>query len=337
MSRLAVAALAAALAAAGCGERTTVREPDLAVAGSEPTPAAASEPQARRDLRIAFVTHGQASSRFWAVVRNGAEAAARQVGVRVAYSSPDTYSVTRLRRLVDDAVAGRPDALVVSLPSWRVVASVRRAARAGIPVLSINSGADLSRAAGALAHVGQLEAAAGAAAGQRLGADGVRRALCINQEVGNEALDRRCRAFARALARRGGRSSVLPVDTDDPNAARRIGAAFRATDADGALTLGSSAAVAALEGARIARRAGRIRIGTFDLSPEVLEAVRTRRLAFAIDQQAYLQGYLPIVLLTQKLRYGLFPAGVRVVPTGPQFVTAETAEQSVALSRQAIR
>jgi simple sugar transport system substrate-binding protein len=84
-------------------------------------------------------------------------------------------------------------------------------------------------------------------------------------------------------------------------------------------------------------RAGRVAVGTFDLSPEVLRAVRDGRLRFAIDQQAYLQGYLPIVLLGQLARYGLFAAQGEVVPTGPHFVTRDTAEQAIRLSQRGIR
>ena len=58
---------------------------------------------------------------------------------------------------------------------------------------------------------------------------------------------------------------------------------------------------------------------------------------FAVDQQPYLQGYLPVVLLTQRSRYGLFPAQGDVIPTGPNFVTRATAERALQLSRQSIR
>ena len=47
---------------------------------------------------------------------------------------------------------------------------------------------------------------------------------------------------------------------------------------------------------------GEIALATFDLSPEVLEAVEAGDMLFAIDQAQYLQGYLPIVLLTQFLK-----------------------------------
>ena len=78
-------------------------------------------------------------------------------------------------------------------------------------------------------------------------------------------------------------------------------------------------------------------LGTFDLAPDVLGDVRAGKIAFAIDQQAYLQGYLPVVLLAQRARYGLFPAQGDVIATGPNFVTRANAAQAIALSERTIR
>jgi simple sugar transport system substrate-binding protein len=78
-------------------------------------------------------------------------------------------------------------------------------------------------------------------------------------------------------------------------------------------------------------------IGTFDLGPDVLKAVEDGRIAFAVDQQAYLQGYLPVVFLAERARYGLFPAQGDVIPTGPNFVTRANAAKAYALSQRSIR
>jgi len=58
-------------------------------------------------------------------------------------------------------------------------------------------------------------------------------------------------------------------------------------------------------------------------------------MSFAIDQQQYLQGYLPIVLLTQHALYGVMPAAH--IQTGPGFVTPENAAMVMALSEAGIR
>src|SRR5438067_7480479 len=126
-----VSALILLLAAlAGCGGSTkVVREPPVRAGGDEQT--AQGQPAASGGaVRIAVVTHGQASSPFWAVVRNGVEAAARQMDVLVTYRAPDVYTLDRMTALIDQAVAGRPDGLVVSLPEPGVAPAVRRAVRA---------------------------------------------------------------------------------------------------------------------------------------------------------------------------------------------------------------
>jgi simple sugar transport system substrate-binding protein len=243
-----------------------------------------------------------------------------------------------MRTFIDEAIATRPDGLVVSIPTPALGGAIRRAVRAGIPVVSINSGSDIFRRLGVLAHVGQEEGPAGEAAGKRLAADGVRHALCINHEVGNVGPDTRCRGFARAMRAAGATARVVAIDLRDAaRAEQQIAAALRDRTVDGVLTLSSDGGEAALRAVRGSGRADRIALGTFDLSPEVLRAVLAGRMRFAIDQQAYLQGYLPVVLLGQLARYGLFAAQGEVIPTGPHFVTRATAAQAIRLSQRGIR
>jgi simple sugar transport system substrate-binding protein len=333
MRRLAAAALMLALA--GCGGTTVVREPTVTV--SDGAPAAGQQPRSPGGVRIAVVTHGQASSPFWAIVRNGVEAAARQMDVVVNYRAPDVYSLERMKTLIDQAVASRPDGLVVSIPEPGLAPAIRRAVRAGIPVVSINSGSDVYRRLGVLAHVGQPEERAGFDAGRRLAQAGVRRVLCVNQQVGNQGLDARCRGLARAMRADGGSSRVLGIDDQSPATPRRIADAVRSGRIDGLLTLNSTGGMLAVQAVRRLGRPGTVNVATFDLGPDVLKAVQRHELLFAVDQQAYLQGYLPIVLLTQRARYGLFPARGDLVPTGPNFVTARDAGKAIELSKRSIR
>jgi simple sugar transport system substrate-binding protein len=321
---------------AGCGGTTVVREPTVVV--TDGAAASGARPPARPagGVRIAVVTHGQASSPFWAIVRNGVEAAARQMDVVVSYRAPDVYSLERMKTMIDQAVASRPDGLVVSIPEAGLGPAIRRAVRAGIPVVSINSGSDVYRGLGVLAHVGQPEERAGFAAGRRLVDAGVRRALCVNQQLGNQGLDARCRGLARALSGAGGRARVLSIDDQSPSTPRRIADAIRTGDIDGVLALNATGGILSVKAVRRSDRRGTL-VGTFDLGPDVLKAVQDHQLLFAVDQQAYLQGYLPVVLLAERARYGLFPAQGNVLPTGPNFVTAAEAGKAIGLSRRSIR
>ena len=327
-----LACVVLAAVVAGCGGTTTVREPTLVVNSDGQAASPAARPPG--GVRIAVVTHGQASSQFWAIVRNGVEAAARQMDVVVTYRAPDVYSLDRMKTMVEQAVASRPDGLVVSLPERGLAPAIRSAVRAGIPVVTINSGSDLYKRLGVLAHVGQPEDRAGYQAGQRLAASGVRHAMCVNQQIGNQGLDERCRGLARAMHEVGGTSRVFGIDDQDPATPQRIKIAVHNDAIDGVLTVNANGGIAAVKG--LARDPG-VKIATFDLGPDVLEAVKQKRLLFAVDQQAYLQGYLPVVLLTERARYGIFPAQGDVIATGPNFVTAANADKAIELSRRSIR
>jgi simple sugar transport system substrate-binding protein len=327
-------AIALLLALAACGKTTTVREPTLTVSSAQP-PGNSARPGG--GVRIAVVTHGQASSPFWATVRNGVEAAARQMDVVVDYRAPDVYSLPRMEALIARAVASRPDGLVVSLPERGLAGAVRSAVRAGIPVVSINSGSDFYKQLGVLAHVGQPEDRAGFQAGQRLARAGARRVLCVNQQIGNQGLDERCRGLERAIRDAGGTARVFEIDDQSPATPRRIADAIRSGRIDGVLALNATGGMEAVKAAGQTDRANAVKVATFDLGPDVLNAVKAGELLFAVDQQAYLQGYLPVVMLAERARYGIFPAQGDVIATGPNFVTAHDAGKAIELSKRFIR
>src|SRR5215204_2977489 len=242
------AALLLLLAAlAGCGSTTVRQEPSLTVTGGDPGRTGVAAPTGEDAPRISVVTHGQASSPFWAIVRTGVEAAQRQMNVQVDYEAPDVYSLQRMVALVDDAIAAEPDGLVVSLPEPGLTPAIRRAVKAGIPVITINSGSDTFRTLGALAHVGQPERRAGLVAGRRLAAAGVRRALCVNQQVGNIGLDARCAGLAAAMRAVGGSARVLGVDDQSPATPGRIAAAIDRDRIEGMLTLNATTGMEAVQ------------------------------------------------------------------------------------------
>ncbi|MGD8624455.1 MAG: sugar ABC transporter substrate-binding protein, partial [Anaerolineae bacterium] len=300
-----------------------------------PAPAA----QGQRDLRFVVVSHGQASDPFWSVVKNGVDAAATDLGVRVEYQAPQTFDMVAMSQLIDAAVASQPDGLVVSIPDADALgASIEAAVEAGIPVISMNSGYDVAAELGVLVHVGQTEYEAGYGGGQRMVAAGISKAICVNQEVGNSALDQRCQGFADALGEAGIESSVLAVDLADPTDAQQrvMGALAADPEVDGILTLGPTGASPTLQGLQEEDMLDTIKLATFDLSPEVLEAIRDGQMLFAIDQQQYLQGYLPIVLLTL-YNENLNTPGSDIIMTGPGFVTQETAAQVIDLAEQGTR
>jgi simple sugar transport system substrate-binding protein len=139
--------------------------------------------------------------------------------------------------------------------------------------------------------------------------------------------------------RQAGRNSTeLTVNLQDRHAAeQKIAAAAQTLHVDGMLTLGPGGTLPAIAGLRIDKLLGSVRLATFDLSPEVLTAIRRDQIDFAVDQQPFLQGYVPIVFLTSYARYGLIPAKGTLLPTGPSFVTRQNVGAVEALTKQGIR
>jgi len=274
----------------------------------------------RSGILIEVVTHGQASDPFWSIFKNGVDAAGKDMGVKVEYSAPDTFDMPKMAALIDAAVAKKPAGLVVSIPDATALGpSIQKAVAAGIPVISANSGSDAYASLGVLTHVGQDETIAGKKAGELMKAAGVTNALCINQEVGNAGLDARCKGFTDGL---GGTVKVVQVDLKDPTGAQQsISAAVQGTTGvNGILALGPTGATPTIAAIKQLNLNASIKLATFDLSKDVLNSIKAGDMLFAIDQQQFLQGYLPVVFLTYDKLYGLVPGGGQPVLTGPGIV-----------------
>ena len=288
-----------------------------------------------KELKIIAVVHGQANDAFWSVVKNGIVAGAKDAGVQVEYRSPETFDMVAMSQLIDAAVNQKPAGLIVSIPDASALGpSIQKAVAAGIPVISMNSGSDVSKSLGALLHVGQDEYSAGKAAGEKLAGMGGKEGICVNQEVGNVALDLRCKGFADGF---GGKVTVLPVSNDPADVQAKVKAALSSNDAvDTIMALGAgTAGEPSLAAVKDVGKAGKVNVGTFDMSPNFLKAVSAGEAAFAIDQQQYLQGYLPVIFLANYAKYGLIPGGN--VPSGPNLITKDKAAQVVELSAKGIR
>ena len=291
------------------------------------------------ELRFVVVSHGQASDPFWSVVQRGTDAAATDLGVTVEYQAPTTYNMVEMSQLIDAAVASEPDGLVVSIPDAEALSpAIERAIAAGIPVISMNSGSDVAEGLGVLVHVGQTEYEAGFGGGERMAGAGVTNAICLIHEAGNAGLEQRCAGFTDAMTAAGGTVEQLVVDLNNPTEAQqRVEAALAASaEVNGIMALGPTGAMPAMQAITAAGKIDAVQIATFDLSPEVLTAIQDGTMLFAIDQQQYMQGYLPIVLLKLYVTNANTIANP-ILMTGPGFVTAENVDQVIDLTADGTR
>jgi len=293
-----------------------------AIAGAEPT-------------KIIFVTHCQSNDQYWSVVKKGMDDAAKTLGVNAQYRAPETFDMPQMQRLLEAAIAEKPDGLVVSIPDENAIGpEVETAVKSGIPVIVIDSGGSaLSRKLGGLLFMGQDEYQAGVAAGKRVKALGLSHGVCVNHEVGNVSLDDRCRGFQDGI---GAKAPVLNGVMDPTEMKGRIlGFLKTHPDTDFILTVGSAGADPALAAVDEAGLTGKIKLGTFDLSPTILQAVAAGKMEWGIDAQQYLMGYIPVAMFDLMKRYKLEP--IEDYPTGPGFVGKAEASSVVDLAKQGVR
>lgn len=275
----------------------------------------------------------------------GTEQAAKDLGnVTTEWLAPSDLNNPGpdLAQLGRAAVAKHPDAIIFAnyLPDAQGP-GIRAAVKAGIAVWEANGGGQFNwERDGALGFFGADERQSGEQSGRLLAQAGVHKGLCVNHVPGNPGTEARCAGFADALAAAGADSKVLTIpssDSSNPTAVTQdIKGALKADGAvDGVYTLGSDIAEFALKALDDSGEAGKVEIGTSDLSVPVLKDVRDGKLLFAIDQQTYLQGYLSVVAAVEWARYGLRPIGV--VATGPLPIMQQDAARVLALQSSGVR
>jgi simple sugar transport system substrate-binding protein len=287
-----------------------------------------------KDVTIAMVTHGDGGS-FWSVAKKGAEAAAKDLGVTLKYSESNNDPEEQAQ-LIEAAVTEGVDGLAVSAPNPDAITdAVRTAVDAGIPVITLNSGAEESEALGAITHVGQTEDIAGEGAGAKLKEAGATKIICIIHEQGNIGLNQRCEGAAKGF---GGEVENLQVagTGDVSTTLTEIQSKLEAdTSIDGVLALNPDIAVAARDA--VAGASSEAKVATFDLSADVIKAIQADEIIFAVDQQQYLQGYLPVVFLTlNKTNLNTVGGGLPVL-TGPGFVDKSNAAEIEKLAEAGTR
>ncbi|MEX0623111.1 sugar ABC transporter substrate-binding protein [Saccharospirillum sp.] len=276
--------------------------------------------------RYVLISHAPDSDSWWNTIKNAIREAGETHGVEVQYRNPTNGDLADMARITQQTVASNPDGIIISIADFEVLEGpIRDAVRQGIPVITINSGTqEQSRELGALLHIGQPEYDAGHGAGLRAKDAGVTSFLCVNHYITNPASVERCQGFADALGVDLS-GHMLDAGIDPSEVERSVEAYMRQNpDVNGILALGPNSAHPTLRYLERSRQAGDVYFATFDLSDQIAAAIKAGHIDFAIDQQPYLQGYLPVTFLDLYNRYGIIPANN--VNSGPGFITAENIE-----------
>jgi simple sugar transport system substrate-binding protein len=311
--------------------------------GSTTTSSSPSSAAIGPSYHFYMVTHGD-NGTFWSVVQKGEKQAASDLGVTVNYQGSNNDD-TQQCQFITAAVTAKPDGLVVSPHSQTVLDCAKQAVGQGIPLILINncgatsSGTSYIAYSGAITCVGQPESAAGTQAGVRLKTDGGKKLLCVIHESTSTSLRDRCSGAKAGFA---GAESDLVLDSAKSNVASATATLQAKLSADPSidalLALDPDVAKNIVEAAVSGAHANsKTLIATFDISTPVVSDIQAGTIDFAIDQQQYLQGYLPIVFLKLYKSNADTVGGFDTVRSGPGIVDKRNASTVATLAGKGTR
>ncbi|GAA0369156.1 sugar ABC transporter substrate-binding protein [Streptomyces blastmyceticus] len=326
MSAVLAAVLGATLA--GCSSTGGKRAEERA--------AKASQGRANVDTprwTFAMVTHSGDGDTFWDIVQNGAKQAAAKDNIKFLYAHDveGNKQAQNVQAMIDQKV----DGLIVTLAKPDAMKDVvAKAKKAGIPVITVNSGSDKSMEFGALTHIGQDETIAGEAVGEELNKRGKKKAVCVLHEQGNVGHEQRCAGVKKSF--KGDLQNLYVEGTNMPNVQSSIEAKLQSDkDIDAVVTLGAPFAPTAVKAAQQA--GSKAEVDTFDLNAKVADALQDGSLGFAVDQDPYLQGYEAVDLLWLYKYNRDMLGGGRPVLTGPQIITKDDAKTLAEYTKRGTR
>ena len=273
--------------------------------------------------RYILVSHAPDSDSWWNTIKNGIALAGKQVNVDVEYRNPPTGDLADMARIIEQAAATNPNGIITTLADYDVLSgAIKSAVSQGINVIIMNSGTpEQAREVGALMYVGQPEYDAGHAAGLRAKGDGVKSFLCVNHYISSPASTERCKGFADAIGVDLG-NSMIDSGQDPAEIKNRVMAYLsKNQNTDAVLTLGPTSADPTILAVKEMGLAGDIYFGTFDLGTEIVKGLKDGTIKWGIDQQPFLQAYLPVVVLANYDRFGVLPGNN--INSGPGFVTKD--------------
>jgi simple sugar transport system substrate-binding protein len=322
----AVSLMAASALLLGACSSTGGRPPEAgnAAGGGQ----AASTPR----IKVALVTHAGPGDTFWDVVRKGAEEAAGKDNVDLLYTADPEGG--KQAQLVQQAIDQKVDGIAVTLAKPDAMRDVlKKAQAAGIPVVSINSGADVFSEVGAFTHFGSDEKQAGRAVGERLAAEGLKHPVCMVHEQGNVGLEDRCAGIKEKIP---ATENLYVQGTDMTQVQSTLTAKIQATSsADVVVALGAPFTVTSMG---VAEATGnKVKVASVDISAALAQAILDNKLLFGVDQQPWLQGYGAVDALWQNKRGGFKIGGGMPVLTGPSIIDKTNAGDVISYGKEGIR
>ncbi|MGQ9625622.1 MAG: substrate-binding domain-containing protein [Anaerolineae bacterium] len=266
---------------------------------------------AEEPYEFVFITHGGEENVFWAAVYKGMTDACAKYEVKCEMFRPKTEGdLAAQLSFFQATLALKPDGIATTIPHESMYDDVvKQAIDAGIPVLAVNTD-DPEGAKGnaRLAYVGQdLKYAGYVLAKEASKYFPEEPHVMIGIEgPGLVWAEQRKSGIIQFLEEQGIKDyTIQELSLDFADDESRTVAYLKAhPETNVIFTVGTGTAPAAWAAKRLGYKPGDIVIGGFDLIPEIIEQIDAGYVTLTIDQQPYLQGYLPVVQLYMMRKYG---------------------------------
>ena len=288
------------------------------------------------NIKVAVVTHGDTGS-FWSVFKKGVDQAAKDLRGR-GVSVTQVYANNNVAKQVSGlnaAIAAGAKVIATSVPDASALKDpLTKASQRGIRIITVNSGlGDFDSLPAYMVHVGQTEDIAGQGAGKQFKSAGAKKVLVVIHEASNSGLVQRANGVKKILGSGGVKVLTIPdAKSDIPGTKAKVKAAFTADKSlDGFLGLDPDVTIPCTDVVRSGTK-----VGTFDVGGAI-KLIRSGKMLFAIDQQQYLQGYLPVVFAALYVTNLNTVGNGAPVLTGPGIINKANAARVAALAAKGTR
>ncbi|MEM7023829.1 MAG: substrate-binding domain-containing protein, partial [Pseudomonadota bacterium] len=289
-----------------------------------------------------YLHHSNATNVFWQAVKKGMDEACEQIGAdcQMVFLQQDGSFQEQLNNL-EAAIAQKPDGIIMTYAGAEIFdEAIERAMAEGIPVLASN--VDHPKKTHRLSFTGQdleqagYDLAAGLA--PQFPEEGPIHVLIGISGPGQVWAESRGAGIARFMddykaANPDREITYEKIDSglDLSVTGQRVAAYVQATPTTAYFDVGFWAAGAAVSLRDLGKAPGEILLACFDLVPVVMEEMKSGYIQLTIDQQPFLQGYVPIHQLHMMNKYHL---GSYDVNTGKALVTPDQVDALVELSKE---
>jgi simple sugar transport system substrate-binding protein len=287
-------------------------------------------------IKVAVVTHGD-TGQFWSVFKRGVDQAAKDLKSRgVSVTQLDANNnVAKQVSGINSAIANGANVIATSVPDASALRDpLKKASSKGIEIITVNSGLGAFDSLPTYeVHIGQTEEIAGKGAGKQFKKAGAKKVLIVIHEASNSGLQQRASGVKAVLGSSGVKVLTIPgAKGNIPGTKAKVKAAFNADKKlDAFLGLDPDVTIPCLSVLPKKTKAG-----TFDVGGAIKE-IRAGKMLFAIDQQQYLQGYLPVVFaVLWKTNLNTVGNGQPVL-TGPGIINKANAAKIAALAAKGTR